>query len=84
MKFPKQFLRYEEWDKTVEERITGHSRWSIHYETVFMHDGRFYKTTYSRGATESQDERPYEYEPDEIECPEVKAVEKVITVWEGV
>lgn len=85
MLFEKQFLLDlldDDGDPTVYDKIIDTSRWSIHYERVFKHDGKFYRTYYSVGATESQDESPYEYEPDMIECGEVKPVEKVVIVYE--
>jgi hypothetical protein len=84
MKFSREFLRdgaYGEGD-TVYDRIVGHGRWSVHHERVFKHDGRFYLTTYSTGATENQDESPYKYDGDEIECVEVFPREKTIIVYE--
>ena len=72
----------EEVHETVYDRIVGSGRWSIHYERVFKHDDRFWMTTYRRGATECQDESPYEYEPDEVECVEVFPVERTVTVYE--
>lgn len=65
-------------DKPVEivvNEIVDTSRWSIHYTLVFSYDGKFYQTQYSRGATESQDESPFEYDADMIECSEVVPVE---------
>lgn len=70
MKFAKEFLQ-DEGGETVEDRITGVGRWSIRHRRVFRHEGKLYVTAYQTAATESQDERPYEYDPDEIECPEV-------------
>jgi hypothetical protein len=64
----------------VHKQIIEHSRWSMHYEIVFEHEGKFYRTTYSIGATECQDERPWEYE-DPVECEEVRMVQKVVDVW---
>ena len=86
MKFNKSFLQeLEEGDENVVlEEITGTSRWSTRYRRVFKHEGKFYETHFSCGATEMQDESPYEYDPAEIECPEVKQVEKTITVYEKV
>lgn len=81
MKFERGFLLGGEWDKTVYDKITGRDRWTIHYETVFQHNGKFYKTEYGVGATEHQEEIPYEYDPDEIECPEVFPVETMVTVY---
>jgi hypothetical protein len=80
MKFAKEWLQ-DDGGETVETKMTDRSRWSIHYERVFKHEGRFYRTRYSVGATESQDERPYEYEPDEIECVEVFPMQKLVTVY---
>jgi hypothetical protein len=81
MKFSKEFLR-DDGGETVYDRITEHSRWSVHHERVFRHEEKFYLTTYSVGATENQDVSPYEYEGDEIECVEVFPREKTITVYE--
>ncbi len=81
MKFSKEFLREQEGE-TIYDRINGHGRWTVHHERVFKHEGKFYLTTYMVGATESQDESPYEYDKDEIECPEVFPREKTITVYE--
>ena len=85
MKFNKGFLQdvvYGDEGEIIENKIVDASRWSIHYRMVFKHDNKFYETFYSTGATETQDERPYEYEADEIECHEVFSVEKTITVYE--
>ena len=89
MKFKKEFLQALAWDdydeaevELIQNEMVDTSRWSIHYESVFRYKDNFYKTSYSVGATESQDESPYEYEGDEIECKQVFPVEKVITVYE--
>ena len=81
MIFKKEFLQEMEGE-TIQETIIDHSRWSVLYERVFEYEGKFYCTHYSVGATEQQDESPYEYEPDEIECQEVKPVEKLVIVYE--
>ena len=82
MLFKKDFLKWQQWDKTIYNKITDHSRWSVYHEVVFQHDTKFYQTGYSVGATESQDESPYEYEPEEIECPEVFPRTVVKTVYD--
>ena len=48
---------------TIEDKIVGTRRWSIEYEIVVQRktDGKYFKDGYRRGATESQDESPYEY-----------------------
>ena len=56
------------------------SRWSILYSLVFEYEGKFYSTHYSVGATESQDEGPWEFE-DNVECTEVVEQEYVATKW---
>ena len=68
--------------KTVYDRLTETGRWNIHHERVFKHDDRYYRTHYSLGATEYQEERPYEDAGDEIECTEVFPCERVVTVYE--
>ena len=87
MKFPKQDLQDmvhgdqpEEYE-VVQETNDGSSRWSTHHSQVFKFDGKFYETSYSKGATEYQDERPYEYEPDEIECMEVYPHEVTTVIY---
>lgn len=84
MKFHKDFL-INELDlpySAIKNTITGQSRWSTQHEIVFAHEGKFYMTNYSEGSTESQDESPFEYSPNEIECIEVELVEKLIKVWQ--
>mgnify|MGYP001581894545 CR=1 FL=1 len=83
MKFKKEFLQKCEGE-TISDVIIENSRWSIYYERIFKYDGKFYLTNYSVGATEQQDESPYEYEPDEIDCVEVEPVEKVVIVYQPV
>jgi len=47
----------------IEDKIVGKRRWSTEYEIVVkrISDGKFFKDAYRRGATENQDERPYEW-----------------------
>lgn len=84
MKFTKDFLLETLDDSTVDvvNQISDSSRWSIYYDRVIKVDGKFYQANYSVGATEQQDERPYEYDGDEIECREVFPVQKTITIYE--
>ena len=83
--FKKDFLVDElelPWDDNIIRRneIIDTSRWSTIYELVFEHEGKHYLTTYSVGATESQDERPWEYE-NEVECVEVELVPVTVKKW---
>ena len=82
MKFRTDFL-INELDLpygAVEDKIIDNSRWSIHHEIIFEHEGKFYRARYSVGATESQDERPWEYE-DEVNCTEVIQQEVKVMAW---
>ena len=91
MKYSKEEMQamvYEDSDKLiqVENKISGNSRWSVQYDVVFrdVATGKHYSSSYSKGATESQDERPYEYDGDEIEVTEVEQVAQTVMVWEEV
>lgn len=89
-KFPKTTLQElvseEQVDglEVISNTIVDHTRWSVVYEVIFKEDYQFYKVSYSVGATESQDEGPFEYDNDEIDCIEVAPVEKTIVVYEPV
>lgn len=81
-KFSKDYLR-NELDLpygAILDKIIDTTRWSIIHEIVFEDNGKFYQTTYSEGATECQDERPWEYE-NEIECYEVELREVKVKKW---
>jgi len=82
--FSKGFLVDLTWDEDsyVVHEIWGRRRWDVIYRAVFEHESKFYETTYQVGATEVQDERPYEYEDDEISCKEVFPVKKEVVVYE--
>lgn len=55
-----------------EDSIEYLSRWSVHHELVFKDkDGQCWSTEYRCGATELQDEQPWEYE-DKVECIKVE------------
>ena len=68
--------------EVLKNEIDGRSRWSVEYVLVFNCDGKFYESGYRSGATEQQEERPYEYDDDEIDCDEVVQVKKTIIVYE--
>lgn len=68
--------------KVLSDTIIEHRRWSILHELIFSWtDGKKYRTSYSEGATELQDERPWEYEC-EVECEEVE--QKLVTILQWV
>ena len=60
-------LAYGDYDNTIYEVISNNivsiSRWSYRSELIIktIADGKFWKSFYSQGATESQDESPYEF-----------------------
>lgn len=71
----------DDWN-VIEENIVDTSRWSIIKESVCLHlpTNKYYMFKYSIGATEEQDERPFEYE-DVVEPIEVQQIEKVVKAW---
>lgn len=86
MLFKKRELQDLVWGESdilelISDETIDTTRWSIIHEIVFMYAGKFYKTTYSIGATEYQNEKPFEDDPDEIEIKEVIPVSKTITVY---
>ena len=66
----------------ISNEIVDTSRWSIHHWLVFKFDEKFYGVGYSVGATEYQEESPWEYDGDEIEVNELEAVEKTIITYQ--
>ncbi len=64
------------------EKIIGRSRWRIEKEGVFMHrpSKKYYLFDWQVGATEMQDEQPYEY-VDYVEPTEVVLREVVVERW---
>lgn len=75
------FNDHEDFD-VIEETLEGESRWENYYSVVIQRksDGLFFAGGHSRGKTESQDVRPYEYE--DAEFKQVFKVTKTIEVYE--
>lgn len=65
--------------QVLRDTITDTGRWSIHHSLIFKlkETGKIYHTHYSVGATERQDERPWEYD-DKVLLTEVEPYEKTI------
>lgn len=88
MKFTKEQLveKLDDYDDHVVNEICDTTRWSNIYSFIFKHEGKMYITSYSVGATESQDEGPWEFchDDEEIECDEVEAYQKTITDYRKV
>jgi hypothetical protein len=61
----------------VRDRIIEHRRWSVDHELIFRRDGRLWRAWYSVGATENQEEGPFDNAPDPVGCVEVVEVPAV-------
>ena len=83
-------LVYDEYDETkfeiLENEIQDRSRWSVHYNLIFkvLETGKIYETNYSVGATECQEESPFEYEGHEIEVTEVEPYEVTVIKYKAI
>ena len=83
--FDKKFL-VDELDlpyEALSDRIVDTSRWSEHHEILFEYENVFYLTSYSCGATEIQDESPWEYD-ESVKCfvveKKIVEVEKFVKI----
>ncbi len=68
----------------VLDTLVDTTRWSEIHDVVIKRtsDGKFFTDSYSVGATEMQDESPWEYsEPNFVECV---PVEKTVIIYEKV
>ena len=85
MKFNKETLKeiiyddHEDFD-VIQKEIVDTTRWSTVEEAIFLDKttNKYYATTYSYGATECQDESPYDCGPDKIEVDEVEPKEATV------
>jgi hypothetical protein len=68
----------------VMNELEGTSRWSTHHRLIFEVDGKTYESFYRQGATEQQDEAPYENDFDEIECIQVEPYERTVIAYRPV
>jgi hypothetical protein len=91
IKVPKERVT-DDWDLpygggpdvlVVDDEIVSTGRWSIHHLLTIKMNDKYYQTEYSVGATESQDERPWQYK-DVVEFTEVQKVTKTVEVFEPV
>ena len=69
------------WD-IIEDFIIENDRWSILHRAILYYGetGEYYETLYRVGATEYQEERPYEGE-EEVTFVEVEPQETTITKY---
>lgn len=74
----------DDWE-FVEDCIVDNTRWSVLKDAIHKHipTGKFYEFNFSVGATEMQDESPYEYD-DEVEIYEVEQREVTTKQWVAV
>lgn len=70
----------------VQETLVGSSRWSLLYDLIFtapeQEPGTAWRARYSSGATESQDETPFQYR-DTVAAELVRLKPKELLVWVG-
>lgn len=70
--------------KVISDVIVGKSRWSVLYSVIWQHpDGNTYQATYRVGATESQDESPWDSQAY-VDALQVHEVERLMKVWEPI
>jgi hypothetical protein len=77
-------LAYEEYEgpiKIVDKIDQGDRRWVKGILMIFEFEGKLYGAEYDVGLTECQDIEPFDYEDDEIECPEYTRYEKTIYAY---
>jgi hypothetical protein len=75
-----QDVLWEGYGTILVNDMVDKSRWSIMHVLVFELDGELYRTYYQKGATEYQDEVPFEYD-DEVQCDIVESYEKTVTEY---
>ena len=84
MKIRKEKLLAEDLpNSAIENQIIEVDRWGILHRIVFAFEGKHYRANYRIGATEYQDETPWQYD-QEVECEEVRKVSRMVEVWEPV
>ena len=80
--FSRQYLKKEldlPWSALFDE-IVDTGRWNIQHRCVFADGDKFYEAYYSVGATECQDEQPWEYD-ENVECSEVELKSVTALKW---
>jgi len=84
-KFPKEFMLQvleEEVGEIISNKIIEQGRWDILHQLIWKHpDGRVFQCGYRQGATEQQDQGPWEYDK-EVHCVEME--KKIVEVEQWV
>ena len=72
----------EGFEKIFDDVVDDTGRWTTTHEIVIkrLSDGKFFRDYYTQGATEHQDQSPWEY--GQPEFTEVFPVEKTVIVYE--
>jgi hypothetical protein len=66
--------------EVILDEIIDHRRWSVVHRVIFKVGNRFLEGRYSRGATENQDEQPWEYGGDP-KFTEVEPYQATVTLY---
>lgn len=70
----------------VQTTLKGSSRWSLIYDLIFTEPGQepntAWRVHYSIGATEAQDEEPFQYR-DTVDAELVRLKPKELLIWVG-
>jgi hypothetical protein len=69
--------------EVISDTIGDTGRWSVHHTLIFKFEDKFYRSYYSRGATENQDEHPFEHD-NEVHCVQVAPFERPVIVYEPI
>jgi len=72
---------YVEGFKVVLNKLVDITRWATEHELVVESSGKYYRAFYRNGATEAQDESPFEYNEGTVGFKEVHPEEKSITIY---
>lgn len=82
MIFQKVFLEdIIEGHNIIEDKPIAHTRWAVRHRAIFQYEDKFYVLSYEVPATEYQEWDPFNGEK-EVDCQEVKPIQKTITVYE--
>ena len=66
----------------IKNTLISSSRWSLRYKLIFQINRQdYYEVSYSKGATEQQDESPFEYSDEYVECQQVWPHQVTTTVY---
>jgi len=70
-------------DDVIEDKIIGQSRWATRHQIIFEHENKTYRAQYQVGATEMQDECPWD-DVEEVICTEVEPYQVMVTRYRDI